>query len=220
MLDNKYAKWYFSIMAKAKIRDISGYTYLEKHHIKPKSIGGNNTKDNLVLLTAKEHFVAHRLLVKFVEKRHKPKMLRAVWSMARAHQRMHRPLTSRQFEIARKACAEAASLFRHTENSKMKIRQSHLGRKRSEQHRINIGLVSKGRKWSEEAKAKLDKTGSKNSRARDWLIISPEGTEIKLRGNFKKWCKEHNLPPGSPVLRLDGKTMTSGKWAGWSVLRL
>lgn len=36
--------------------------YYEKHHIVPKSLGGSNSPKNLILLTAKEHFVAHLLL--------------------------------------------------------------------------------------------------------------------------------------------------------------
>lgn len=36
--------------------------YYEEHHILPRSMGGNNKKENLVLLTAREHFVAHHLL--------------------------------------------------------------------------------------------------------------------------------------------------------------
>ena len=38
--------------------------YCERHHIIPKSIGGSNSSYNLVNLTAKEHFIAHRLLEK------------------------------------------------------------------------------------------------------------------------------------------------------------
>lgn len=37
--------------------------YFEKHHILPKCLGGDNSPDNLVLLTSKEHILAHRLLV-------------------------------------------------------------------------------------------------------------------------------------------------------------
>lgn len=37
--------------------------YYERHHIVPKSFGGTNAKSNLVLLTAKEHYIIHRLLV-------------------------------------------------------------------------------------------------------------------------------------------------------------
>lgn len=40
-----------------------GYIYYERHHIIPKCLGGDNSKENLVLLTAKEHFLAHKLLV-------------------------------------------------------------------------------------------------------------------------------------------------------------
>lgn len=40
--------------------------YYEKHHIIPKSLGGTNDEENLVLLTAREHFLAHYLLCKFI----------------------------------------------------------------------------------------------------------------------------------------------------------
>ena len=36
--------------------------YYESHHIIPKCMGGSNKKDNLVLLTPKEHFIIHKLL--------------------------------------------------------------------------------------------------------------------------------------------------------------
>jgi hypothetical protein len=37
-LENKYTKWYFSIISNAQSREVSGY--IEKHHIIPKSLGG------------------------------------------------------------------------------------------------------------------------------------------------------------------------------------
>jgi len=36
--------------------------YSEIHHIIPRSEGGDNTDNNLVTLTAREHFIAHKLL--------------------------------------------------------------------------------------------------------------------------------------------------------------
>lgn len=36
--------------------------YQEKHHIKPKSLGGLNTPENLIYLYAQEHYYAHKLL--------------------------------------------------------------------------------------------------------------------------------------------------------------
>lgn len=78
-LDNKYTKWYYSIIANAKNRTITGYT--EKHHIIPKSLNGTNNPDNLVKLTAREHFVCHMLLVKMTESKEKTKMSYALWRL-------------------------------------------------------------------------------------------------------------------------------------------
>ena len=43
-------------------RHRSDSTYYESHHITPKSLGGSDDSFNLVLLTAKEHYIAHLLL--------------------------------------------------------------------------------------------------------------------------------------------------------------
>jgi hypothetical protein len=61
-LDNKYTIWYYSIISNRQNNPSDGYT--EKHHIIPKSLGGSNKKENLVNLTAREHFVCHRLLMR------------------------------------------------------------------------------------------------------------------------------------------------------------
>jgi hypothetical protein len=65
-IDNKYTRCYNNLVRKCQEREVpSGYT--EKHHIIPKSLGGNDTKENLVRLTPKEHFICHLLLPKMVE---------------------------------------------------------------------------------------------------------------------------------------------------------
>ena len=57
-IENKYKKWYFSIIENAKNRTYIHSKY-EKHHIIPSSLGGNNSRDNIVLLTFREHFICH-----------------------------------------------------------------------------------------------------------------------------------------------------------------
>ena len=57
-----YQKHYNLLIERAKIRNLEGYK--ELHHIVPRCIGGTDERDNLVELTAEEHFVAHQLLVK------------------------------------------------------------------------------------------------------------------------------------------------------------
>lgn len=62
-----YEKIYNALVEKAKVRglDKSQYQgYFEIHHIIPRSLGGSNEDSNLVMLTGREHFVAHMLLWK------------------------------------------------------------------------------------------------------------------------------------------------------------
>jgi len=59
-----YQTIYFNIITRAKSRDTKVDEYYEKHHIIPRCQGGQDTKDNLVFLSAREHFIAHLLLVK------------------------------------------------------------------------------------------------------------------------------------------------------------
>lgn len=60
-----YQNTHDNIIAYARLQNRSKLTdYFENHHIVLKSMGGSNKKENLVLLTAKEHYVVHHLLWK------------------------------------------------------------------------------------------------------------------------------------------------------------
>jgi len=50
--------------AKNESRKKNNGIYYERHHILPKCLGGLDNKLNLVLLTGREHFICHKLLVK------------------------------------------------------------------------------------------------------------------------------------------------------------
>ena len=65
-LENKYTRWYYAIIiaAQSQNRKKNNGVYYQNHHILPKSLGGDNSKDNLVNLTAREHFICHLLLTK------------------------------------------------------------------------------------------------------------------------------------------------------------
>lgn len=57
-----YRKHYDLIIDRARQRVLTGY--VEKHHVVPRSLGGTNDIQNIVSLTAREHFICHFLLVK------------------------------------------------------------------------------------------------------------------------------------------------------------
>ena len=75
-LSNKYTETYYNIVNRASQRTLDGYT--ETHHIIPRSLGGEDTQENLVVLTAREHFLCHWLLTKMVDNN------RDQWSMINA----------------------------------------------------------------------------------------------------------------------------------------
>jgi hypothetical protein len=81
-LVNKYTVWYFSIVDKALARAWTKKTapvYVESHHIVPKSILKN---EEVVLLTAREHFICHLLLPKMLVGKDRDKMMYALWNIS------------------------------------------------------------------------------------------------------------------------------------------
>lgn len=56
-----YLRHYNLLIQRAHNRSLVGYT--EKHHIVPKCLGGSDAADNIIILSAREHFVGHLLLM-------------------------------------------------------------------------------------------------------------------------------------------------------------
>jgi DNA invertase Pin-like site-specific DNA recombinase len=64
-----YQKHYDALIERAKNRLLEGYC--ETHHIIPRCMGGTDRLDNLIDLTAEEHYIAHQLLSKIYPKNDK-----------------------------------------------------------------------------------------------------------------------------------------------------
>jgi hypothetical protein len=88
---------------RAKVKD---GIYYERHHIIPKCIGGEGktyqwkTHPNIILLTSREHFVAHQLLCLIYP--NEPSLKFALWAMCnqKLSGRIYR-VSSRVYEVAR-----------------------------------------------------------------------------------------------------------------------
>jgi len=196
-IDNKYYKWYQQIIDHARSRSINKTSYYEKHHIIPKSMGGTNKKENLVLLTAREHFVCHWLLIKCVSVG-VDKMNYALWSMMNVENEHHQryKITSRIYENLR---TKLASVFR----------DQHKGKPKSEEHKRKISesrkrLIAEGKLKVNENKEKYKKlskkmigrslseeTKKKISESNKGKIISEEQKQYLSKLNTgKKWSEE------------------------------
>jgi hypothetical protein len=97
---SKYSKYYYNIVNNAKSRVITDNIYIEKHHIIPKSLGGDNTASNLVRLTAREHFICHRLLVRITSGQARNKMVHALWRMCNSL-KIEYKVSSKTYEMVR-----------------------------------------------------------------------------------------------------------------------
>lgn len=163
-IENKYKSIYDAITDNAKQRTTydEGVVY-EKHHIVPTSFGGSNSSNNIVRLTAREHFVCHWLLTKCTKGHRRRQMLHALGKFVQNGQGQARILTSRQYEVARRAIVKAKTGVPRSEETKRKISESLKGNTPWNKGKIGDERLA----WPEERKTKLSTTtkGRKKSDA-------------------------------------------------------
>ena len=188
--DNKYTKHYNLLTTRAKGRTLLEYT--ERHHIIPQSLGGANDKENLVDLTAREHFICHWLLIKMTEGEHRSKMLYALMYMRSASEGMNRYQsysTSRVYEHYRKEHAKNHSKVMKDKNL---IPWNKGGVEITEEHRQNLRNAALNRppkteesilKWKESRAGykHSDETRLKQSLALRGKLKGPMSEEEKLK---------------------------------------
>ena len=94
-----YNKLYTRFIESRPLRIKKRNDGLETHHIIPQSIGGNNTDKNKIVLTFKEHWLAHRILVKMYSGKKKASLVYALYRMANHHNSYK--ITGRKYEYAK-----------------------------------------------------------------------------------------------------------------------
>ena len=165
-----YKKIYDDIIIKAKKENRArGNVYYESHHILPRSMGGDNSKENLVLLTGREHFICHYLLTKFITGSDKYKLSLAFMSMKRSSDNQIRYFNSVLYESKRKEVSEAQ---RYNQKGS---KNSQAGRHWMCYHDIIIRCnknemiyyfidgYQNGKKWKTFKKKKVNKTSMKRN---------------------------------------------------------
>jgi hypothetical protein len=130
-----YKKIYDSIIDRAKNRQITGY--VERHHIIPRCMGGDDTAVNLVNLTAREHFIAHLLLVRIYPGNYK--LIYAVNMMCL--QFTEERCNNRRYEWIRKRLSDASSKMNSGINNPF------YGKTHSLETRLKISEKAKDRKY-------------------------------------------------------------------------
>lgn len=146
-----YEQIYNQLINRAKTRILNGYK--ERHHIVPKCIGGTNTLDNLVLLTAREHFIAHKLLCEIYPTIKGIQL--AFWAMvnwkSKKNQRTYK-VTSREYESIRLSVIDIIRetqrnrpKWQHSNETRKKISTALTGKVKTKQHLENLSNSLKGK---------------------------------------------------------------------------
>lgn len=208
-IDNKYLQWYSALITQAINRSTPvGYT--ETHHIIPRSLFrqscNNLTSDpdvpeNLVILTAREHYICHKLLTKFTEGRNRYLMIYALWRMTNTNTQNQRyQISGTEYQKNRELLAEARKgkpawnrgIPRTSqEKAKMSVAKKealnkngnwHLGKKRSLETRKKLSEKRKGKSaWNKGMPKTHDERAKISERVREYNKNHPNPNLGKKR---------------------------------------
>jgi hypothetical protein len=209
-IDNKYTKIYYKIIEQAK-QNVN-LAYSEKHHIIPKSLGGNDSKSNIAVLTAKQHFLCHRLLVKMTEGSNRLKMLRAFVLMSgkkiynsKQYQKLREEYSvyrkfsvtgskNPMYGVSRKGKSNPMYGKNHTEETKVKISNRLKGRPATQKGETSYWYGTSGifnqmsSTWQDEQRSR-----SSNLRNSEIHFCSSCQKTIKTNANwYKHYRVKHN----------------------------
>jgi hypothetical protein len=218
-----YQRIYGEIIERARCRTKPA-CYCERHHVIPKSMGGNDAAANLVWLTAREHYIAHWLLFKA----HRTQAMAFAWYRM-THGRNLGRYVSHTYAYAQAARAAAtSSLFkgaRLTEEHRQKLQAAKRGktyaqmgrsqdsplrgRRASAEHRAKVSAASKGRRHTDDTRQKMraSKLGEANPR---FGKETSQATKLKIAEAIRVASKARTT---AVLLTIDGVT---DNIAGWS----
>lgn len=215
-----YQRIYDSLIERSKDRVLEEYK--EKHHIVPRCLGGTNDKNNLVYLTAREHYICHWLLYKIYKS---PKLAHAWHRMCYGSSDNIR-YTSYTFEYARAAHAKemSNSLKGVKKSSQHKLSLSNAAKQKTQcvhclkvmnigninrYHNDNCKLVNKElynirkqisstkiREYYNTNKDLIQKRliDTHNNNPQNVWIITWQNNEFKTIGSLKSLCRENDIP--------------------------
>ena len=213
-IENKYYTWYKKLTS----TNYTGIGYTEVHHIIPRSMGGDNSESNLVKLSYRQHFIAHKLLVRCTDGKDKHKMILAVWGMVNQLNEGRTLFNSKDYAYAKELYIKSISGGNHwakTLSFKEKVSRQWTDERKAS-HREK---VSGDNHWTKDAKFAQSKQNSleamKKGREANidrlkeiWRKKSTENNAMKNPEVAKKLkvpkekvtCPHCNLTGGKPVM--------------------
>jgi hypothetical protein len=156
---------------------------LERHHILPKCLGGKNAVDNIVVLTPREHFIAHLILTKCYTGDPAFRMASALHKMA-FQTGKHRTLklTARQYDSVRKLHSGWAKIHYNSKEYRDRTSLVHRARWQKIYEQRGYGKGGKPRpKLSQDVRNRITREALKER------YRSPGYLERFKQAHLKRW---------------------------------
>lgn len=164
-----YLNRYITFIQNCQLKNIDYNGYTEKHHICPKakdmfpeykSFKINNW--NRVILTARQHFIAHWLLARIYGG--------TMWNAFNMMCICKNNTQERYIIKSGRIYQEVRRNIKMSEETKKKISESHKGKIITKETRNKIGAATKGRKCSKETRQKISEVGNRTKKEKSLLM--------------------------------------------------
>jgi hypothetical protein len=212
-----YQRIYDDIIRQAQSRP-KPECYTEKHHVVPRSLGGSDEPNNLVVLTARQHFLAHYCLWKAQEKgtEARSKMAHAFNVMRGASKyNGQRYINSRLYASHRKEYSEWRSKMMSGENHPFYGKtHSEEARKKMSESKSGENHPFYGKTLSEEAKKKIGKAHKGKAHTEE-QILKQSITHIEnglKSGRIKGYCFNKARGRYGAHVRINGEQKFLGRF--------
>jgi hypothetical protein len=217
---------YDQIIERAQRRQLEGY--IEKHHLIPRCLGGNNDKDNIVQLTAREHFICHQLLCEIYPDNDKLKYALYLMNIGKQkHKNADYQISSRTYE--RLKLEHSLFLIGKKQKDKTKQKKSESmklvwanktdkemtdkaqkvwitrrenNKESTLQQRQNISKALKGRKitWDRRRNQIIEQYDLQNNFIKEWPSIAE--AERQIGGDIQACCKGKQKTAGGFIWKI------------------
>jgi len=201
-----YQRIYNEIVDRAKVRELQGYG--EKHHIVPKCLGGSNEKENLVKLTAREHYICHKILAKIYPKNVKVAFaFIAMCNKRNSNQEQRYTPTSREYEQAKR---HYAYLMQGQGNHRYGKEGFWKDKNLLNTHRGNISIALVGNKNSKGKKRNIvSKERIAESRKKEIYQYTKQGEFVLSYTSIKEAGENTQISRGN-ISNVTDTTRTAG----------
>jgi len=221
-------------------KDNELYVYYENHHILPKCLNGTDDIKNLVLLTAKEHFIVHKLLT-YIYKGNR-KIACAYHKMAYGNRLNSLRMTARDYSYARELVSltpfsnETLEKFHsripwnkgksglqfHSTESKLKMSEQRKGINNPMFGNTGEKCPSFGLVRSDETKLLMsnNKIGKNNPNVGIYEIYDPSGKYFLIDYGASMFVRTHTEYNLGPRFIHTASSFNGALYKGWRVKKL